>query len=358
MQKKLFILACGCVLLLSGCQTKEQPQIQTSTTASAASSANSAPLSDTESQSIELFAMDTVMNLMAYGSHAEAALTAAQNEIERLDALFSISSASGDIMPLNQNHTGEVSDDTKTLVQRALEISDATGGLFDCTIEPVMRAWGFPSQKYRVPSPTELQELLAHVDYHQVQLSGNTVTIPYNVQIDLGGIAKGYASARVMDVFAENGVKSGIISLGGNVQALGLKPDGSRWRVGIQNPDNEEDTFAMVQIENEAVITSGGYQRYFDQNGTRYHHIIDPRTGYPADSGIISSTIVSKDGTLADGLSTSLFIMGLDEASDFWRKNQDNFDAILMTSDHQVYVTKGIADRFSRTDGGDFSVIS
>ena len=161
-----------------------------------------------------------------------------------------------------------------------------------------------------------------------------------------------------MDVFAENGVKSGIISLGGNVQALGLKPDGSRWRVGIQNPDNEEDTFAMVQIENEAVITSGGYQRYFDQNGTRYHHIIDPRTGYPADSGIFSSTIVSKDGTLSDCLSTSLFIMGLDEASDFWRKNQDKFDAILMTSDHQVYVTKGIADRFSRTDGGDFSVIS
>ena len=220
-----------------------------------------------------------------------------------------------------------------------------------------MDAWGFTTQNYRVPSADELQQLLTHVDYKQVRQNGSDVSIPADVQVDLGGIAKGYTSDRIMQVFADNGVTSGIVSLGGNVQALGCKPDGSKWRVAVQDPNDEGENFAVVEIADEAVITSGGYQRYFEYNGRTYHHIMDPRTGTPADSGVISSTIISHDGTLADGLSTSLFIMGVDDALDYWRAHKEEFDAILMNKDGTVYVTEGIADRCSLLENRKMQVV-
>lgn len=340
MMKKFRVMILLCTLLLAGCG-------QQSASVSA----------DAEPQSIDLFAMDTAMTLTAYGDHAADALAAAKTEINRLDALLSISSESGDIYALNRDHTANFQADSLALLNRALEVSDSTGGVFDCTIEPVMEAWGFTTESYRVPGADELNALLSNVDYRQMQVDGGTVSIPDDVQVDLGGIAKGFTSDRMMQVFAENGVTSGIISLGGNVQALGCKPDGSPWRVAVQDPENSEDNFAVIEIEDEAVITSGGYQRYFEQDGTTYHHIIDPRTGYPADSGIISSTIISHDGTLADGLSTSLFIMGVDDAVAYWRGHSDEFDAILMDKSGKVYVTAGIADRCSMLNGREMEVI-
>lgn len=348
--KKFFVTAAlGLSLFLPGCTTDanvQRPDVASSSDPNAS-----------ESQSAELFAMDTVMTLTAYGSSAQPALDAASAEIERLDSLFSISSDSGDIKPLNEAKSGQVSDDTAALLARALEVSASTDGIFDCTIAPVMNAWGFPTGDFHVPGKEELASLLSRVDYRQIQISGDTVTLPEGVEIDLGGIAKGYASDRVMQVFAENGVKSGLISLGGNVQTLGAKPDGSRWRIAVQDPVNAEETFAVVEVENEAVITSGGYQRYFEQDGVHYHHIIDPRTGYPAQNGILSSTIVSTDGTLADGLSTSLFIMGLEQAKEYWQAHRDAFDAILMTDDGQVYITEGLEGRCTLTDGSIAQVI-
>lgn len=302
--------------------------------------------------------MDTVMSLTAYGSHAQEALTAAETEINRLDSLFSISSETGDIYRVNQNGSGELSEDTRTLLSSALEYFQETDGIFDCTIEPVMEAWGFPSQNYRVPDEAELETLLTHVDASAVSLTGNHVALPDDVRLDLGGIAKGFTSARVMKVFAEHGVTSGIISLGGNVQTLGTKPDGSLWRVGIQDPNDPNSLFAVVEVSDEAVITSGAYQRYFEQDGIHYHHIIDPRTGYPANNGLISVTIISPDGTLADALSTSLFIMGPEKAAVFWQNHKDQFDAILMTDDGEVLVTSGLADRCQITGNGKVEVIS
>ena len=342
MKKKIKALLLLGLVFLGGCGQASAPSVSSA---------------GTDSQSIDLFAMDTAMTLTAYGDHAGEALEAAKSEIERLDALFSISSESGDIYALNHDHTVALQEDTRALLSRALEVSASTGGIFDCTIEPVMQAWGFTTQDYRVPTPAELSTLLAHVDYTQVQLDGSTAAIPDDVQVDLGGIAKGYTSDRMMQVFSENGVTSGIISLGGNVQALGLKPDGSRWRVAVQDPENSEENFAVIEIEDEAVITSGGYQRYFEEDGATYHHIIDPRTGYPADSGVISSTIISHDGTLADGLSTSLFIMGVDDALDYWRAHSDEFDAILMDENGTVYVTDGIADRCSLLEDRKMQVV-
>ncbi len=346
MVKKSGVLLALMLVLISGCSS-----------ANSDSAAQKADPLAAEAQSVDLFAMDTTMTLTAYGSHAADALDAASDEIERLDALFSISSENGDIYALNRDHSAVLREDTQALLERALEVSNSTNGIFDCTIEPVMAAWGFTTQNYRVPSEEELQTLLSHVDYRQVQQNGANVSIPADVQVDLGGIAKGYSSDRVMQVFADNGVTSGIVSLGGNVQALGCKPDGSRWRVAVQDPTDESENFAVIEIEDEAVITSGGYQRYFEDNGKTYHHIIDPRTGTPADSGVVSSTIISHDGTLADGLSTSLFIMGVDDALDYWRAHKDEFDAILMDKNGRVYVTKGIADRCTILNGSEMQVV-
>lgn len=369
-------LLCG--LILTGCSA----QADASTASTAASAAEtviteteSAALTQTEETSTEtdvsaaaipadeafdksLFAMDTTMTLIAYGPHANAALDAAADEINRLDALFSISSDTGDIFRANRDGSSTLSADTKELLSRSLDFAAETGGLLEPTIEPVMNAWGFTTKNYRVPSQDELKELLSHVDYRQVEITGDTLTLPENVQIDLGAIAKGYTSARVMDVFRDAGLTSGIISLGGNVQALGHKPDGSLWRVGIQDPKDSQNVIAIVEIADEAVITSGTYQRYFEQDGVTYHHIIDPRTGYPADSGLTSVSIISKDGTLADAMSTSLFIMGAEKAGEFWKEHRDEFDAIMMDEDGTVYVTAGLADRCTIKTGGPVEVIS
>ncbi len=157
------------------------------------------------------------------------------------------------------------------------------------------------------------------------------------------GSRKGYTSAQIMQIYQDCGVTSGLVNLGGNVQALGGKTDGSKWKVAIQSPDDTEDYLGILEIEDQAVITSGGYERYFEEDGVTYHHIIDPATGYPADSGLISVTIVSDDGTLADGLSTSLFIMGEEKAAQFWRENSDEFEAIMETADG-----KAVCDRRNR----------
>lgn len=310
------------------------------------------------SQTREVYAMDTVMTLEAYGQNADAALDEAVAEIERLDALWSIASSDGEIARLNAEKQITASADTLALLTRAKEISAATDGLFSTTIAPLMEAWGFTSGDYRVPDEAELSALLAHVDDEEIAISGSTVTIPADAKVDLGGIAKGFTSARVMEIFRENGVENGILSLGGNVQALGTKPDGSLWRVGLQDPADERALFATLELADKAVITSGAYERNFEQDGITYHHIIDPRTGYPAESGLSSVTIVSDDGTLADGLSTALFIMGKEAAVEFWRSHRDDFDMVLLADDGAVTVSAGIADALTLSDGSTAEVVS
>lgn len=295
----------------------------------------------------DLFAMDTYMTLTAYGEHAQEAVDKAAERVEALDALLSTGNENSEIYQLNQNGEATLSEEGGYLVERALELYKKTEGAFDIAIYPVMQAWGFPTQDYHVPDDDTLKEKLALADASKVNYDKDTRKIFFDqdgMEIDLGGIAKGYTSSQIMQIYQDCGVTSGLVNLGGNVQALGCKTDGSKWRVAIQSPDDTEEYLGILEIEDQAVITSGGYERYFEEDGVTYHHIIDPATGYPADSGLISVTIVSDDGTLADGLSTSLFIMGEEKAAQFWRENSDEFEAIMETSDCELYVTEGIAD--------------
>ncbi|MDO4313424.1 MAG: FAD:protein FMN transferase [Eubacteriales bacterium] len=305
---------------------------------------------DNASAEKELFAMDTYMTVTAYGENAQEAVDRAADEIERLDTLLSTGNDESETAQLNQNGGGELSEEAGYLVERSMELYQKTDGIFDIAIYPIMEAWGFTTQNYRVPSEEELAELLRLTDASKVTYNTDSREITFDLdgmKIDFGGIAKGYTSSRIMDIYRDCGIESGIVNLGGNVQVLGTKTDGSDWRVAIQSPDDAEDYLGVLEIQDKAVITSGGYERYFEQDGNTYHHIIDPATGYPAESGLISVTVVSEDGTLADGLSTSLFIMGKDEAVSFWREHSDEFDVILETEDRVLYVTEGIADKFS-----------
>ena len=213
-----------------------------------------------------------------------------------------------------------------------------------------MQAWGFTDGEYQVPSGEELQQLIALADSSKISFDEENSAVTFGLEgmeIDLGGIAKGYTSSRIMDIYREHGVSSGLVSLGGNVQVMGSRPDGNPWRVAIQNPSGGDDYLGVLEAEDCAVITSGGYERYFEEDGIVYHHIIDPGTGYPADSGLTSVTIVSPDGTLADGLSTSLFIMGREEAERYWQQHSGEFDVILLDRDENLYITEGIADQFT-----------
>lgn len=306
----------------------------------------------------DLFAMDTYMTLTAYGEHAQKAVDKAAERVEALDALLSTGNENSEIYQLNQNGEATLSEEGGYLVERALELYKKTEGAFDIAIYPVMQAWGFPTQDYHVPDDDTLKKKLALADASKVNYDKDTRKIFFDqdgMEIDLGGIAKGYTSSQIMQIYQDCGVTSGLVNLGGNVHALGCKTDGSKWRVAIQSPDDTEEYLGILEIEDQAVITSGGYERYFEEDGVTYHHIIDPAIGYPADSGLISVTIVSDDGTLADGLSTSLFIMGEEKAAQFWRENSDEFEAIMETSDGELYVTEGIAD--SLTTDMDVTVI-
>jgi thiamine biosynthesis lipoprotein len=296
----------------------------------------------------QLFAMDTIMSFTAYGSNCEEAVDAAMEEVQRLDQLLSTGDETSEIARINANGSGTVSEDTAAIINRAMDVYASTGGLFDITIYPVMKLWGFTDGQYQVPEADVLAETLSLVDASKIQIEGDEVTLAEGQQIDLGGIAKGYTSAVVMDVFREYGITSGIVSLGGNVEVLNCKTDGTAWRIGIRDPKGESgDVLATLEAENCAVITSGGYERYFEQDGNTYIHIIDPRTGYPADGDLASVTIISEDGMLADALSTSLFIMGYDGAVTYWKSHGDEFDMVLVTDRGEITVTEGISNRFS-----------
>ena len=310
-------------------------------------SVQSESVSENDKYSSDIFAMDTYMSLTAYGAKAEDAVTAAIHEIQRLDAMFSVGNTDSDVTTANMQGSATVSDETAYLVEQSLEISRKTDGAFDITIYPVMELWGFTTKNYKVPQVDELQETLKRVSYENVSLKDHELVLKNNAQIDFGGIAKGYTSSRVMQIFKEYGIEHGMVNLGGNVQTLGMKTDGTAWRVAIQSPQGGNQYLGILETSDQAVITSGGYERYFEENGVTYHHIIDPKTGYPSDSDLTSVTIVCADGTKADALSTSFFVMGLQKAESFYENTDLDFDVILLTKDNQIYISEGIAQNFT-----------
>lgn len=314
---------------------------------------------DTKEYSRDIFAMDTYMYLKAYGEHADTALGYSSEQILSLEELFSVTSEKSDIWAINYSN-GEpvsVSDDTIAVLNKAIEIGGKTNGALDVTIYPLLTEWGFTTDTQQVPTDDIIADKLKLIDYTKISVKGNTVQLPDNMQIDFGALAKGYTSDCVTDILKENGVKSALVNLGGNVHAVGTKPDGTLWKVGVQNPFSPSEQVCILEIADKAVITSGNYERFFtDENGRKYWHILDSTDGFPADNGLVSVTIVGENGLLCDALSTALFVLGTDKAIDYWRNSAD-FEMILITDDEKIIYSEGLSDFINFTASYETEVI-
>lgn len=294
-----------------------------------------------EAHEAQLFAMDTLMSLRIWGE--EALVTQTEDTLRSLEALLSATAEDSDIARLNRDGTAELQPQTADLLQQALDCAARTGGAFDPTVYPLVCLWGFPSGKYHIPTEAELTGALAHTGPQHLQLNGAAAALDAGCSVDLGGIAKGYAAEQCAHQLEDAGAQAAMLSLGGNVQTVGSKPDGTAWQVGIADPKDPSSAIAVVRFTgSKALVTSGDYQRYFEQDGVRYHHILDPQTGRPVQNGLRSVTILADSGTLADGLSTALFVMGLERATEFWRASSD-FEAVFITEDGTICATEGAA---------------
>lgn len=294
------------------------------------------------------FAMDTYMTLTVYGENTSAALDKAEEKVSELEKLWSVTDENSEIYEVN--HSGgkavSVSAETAELLGFSLDISETTGGALDCTMYPVLTEWGFTTGNYKIPSDEKIAELLDNIGYEKICLNGLSVAVPENMQIDLGALGKGYTGDILAEILKENGISSALLDLGGNIQAVGKKPDGSEWKLGLRSPFGE-GTFAVLKAEDCAVVTSGGYERYFvGSDGETYWHILDPETGKPAHSGLVSATIIGKEGKLCDALSTSVFVMGADKAVSLWRQ-RDDFEMALVSENGDIIITEGIENNFS-----------
>ena len=329
-------------------------------------SACSAPTSASageEPAARQVFAMNTIMSLQLYGPDKEAALEAAVDEIGRLDALFDRNDPDSDIARLNA-HAGDgspvaLAPETVEVLSAALDAGTDTDGAFDVTVAPVIDAWGFgtgDAAQYRLPSRSELDGLLPLVDASALHVDASAGTAWLDragMEVDLGGIAKGYTAARLDALLDGYDVTDALLDLGSSTIALrGTNAAGDRWRVAVKDPKDPDRSLLVLSLSDETLSTSGAYEQCFTEDGVTYHHILDPRTGWPGQTGICSVTVVGGDSARTDALSTALFLMGPDEALDLWRRD-GSFDCVLCLEDGRILLTEGLEDRYAFADDTD-----
>lgn len=305
---------------------------------------------------LEHLGMNTVMTHRAFGLHAEESLRAVRDEAFRLEGLLSRFIPSSDISRVNSSagrQRERVGDEAYEVLARAQQFSNCCHGLFDVTIAPLVNVWSNCRDICEPPEDTAIKQALPLVDYTGLVLDqqNKTAGLKAGQSIDLGGIGKGYAGDRFLDVFRQHGVTSAFTNIGGNVAALGAKPDGSPWRVGIRHPRAEGSLIGLVSVTDKAVVTSGDYQRYFmDSRGMRHHHILNPATGYPAESGLISVSVVADSSMDADALSTMVFVAGMERGLSLLKRFA-GAEAIVIDTNMTVHVTAGLRGCFQPADG-------
>ena len=293
-------------------------------------------------QSAVGFYLDTVITLTAYVEDISV-LDDALKDCGRYEALLSRTVEGSDVYRIN--HAGgapvKVSSDTIEILKTARQVSELSGGAFDATIAPVSTLWDFTSGAAVLPDAGALSDSAAKVDYTKVEIDGDKVTLPEGMMIDLGGIAKGYIADAVKARLMERGVKSAILSFGGNIVAIGAKPDGSPWRVGIQDIDQPTGTYMLVSKNaGGSTVTSGIYERGFELDGTYDHHQLDPKTGWPAQNELASVTIFSESSMWGDALATAAFVLGTEAGAELIEE-LDGIEAVFIARDRSVTCTSG-----------------
>jgi len=299
------------------------------------------------------YIMGTIFDITAEGgdeSLLEETSKKAFAEIKRIDELMSRYKAGSEVSLVNKNAgiaPVRVGQELIEVLKEGRRVSELSEGAFDVTIGPLTNLWGFDLEKNVVPPKEKIEELKGLVNHRKLKIDEAASTVyleDKGMMIDVGGIAKGYSLAKAMKVFEDAGIKDVIINAGGNLNLRGVKK-GRPWRIGIQDPRDESKLIGTVSITDISVATSGDYQRYFIQNGVRYHHILDPKTGFPA-KGLISATVIGRGKTSMDGLSSAVFILGADKGAALMKKA--GVEGIMLAEDGRITVSEGLKERFLR----------
>ncbi len=299
--------------------------------------------------------LDTPCKVTIYDDVPETVLDKAFDVLKEVDSRMNASSETSEISEVNRSSGKgyvKVSDDTFYVIQKGKSYGELTKGVFDISIGPLVKLWGINTDHARVPAKLEIDGKRPLVNYENVLLKEDTKEVMLKnpgMELDLGGIAKGYAADAVAEVLRANGVEHAIIDLGGNILTLGSKVNGDDWKIGIQNPNTERGQYlATIEVVNKTIVTSGIYERYYTApDGKRYHHILDTSTGYPVDNNLASVTIVTDKSIDGDALAKS-FCMGIDKGKDFVKSQ--GAEAIFVTKDSKVYLTDGLKGNFKLND--------
>ncbi|MTD59851.1 FAD:protein FMN transferase [Blautia luti] len=326
--------------------------------------ANTAENSDAGSQepvSATAIKLNTAVTVTIYDSQDRELLTECMNLCDKYEKIFSRTASDSELYQLNHREltpvagtedTFQISDPLAELIRKGLYYSELSEGAFDIAIEPLTSLWDFTAEDPQVPEDRLIQKALTKCDYHNVSVSDNNEVIlkTEDTAIELGAIAKGYIADRLKDYLISQGVKSAIINLGGNVLCIGGKPDDSSFKIGIQKPfADRSETIAVMDIKDKSVVSSGVYERCFEQDGTLYHHLLNPRTGYPYDNGLIAVTIISDESVDGDALSTTCFALGLEDGMKL-AESLDNVQAFFVTSDYEIHYTKDFQKKITVTE--------
>lgn len=298
------------------------------------------------------YAMNTVIEQKWYGESADTVYTGMETKIREIESALSLHLSQSEIAAINENagvQPVEVSQRTFDLLQRAKELSEQSDGAFDITIAPVVELWGITSDHPHVPTDEELAQAMALMGLEDLVLDEEACTAYLTrpgMAIDLGGIAKGWTADRLREYARELGAERGYVSLGGNLMIIGERPDGDPFKFGLRDPQGDASTYlGTVTLEDGCTMaTTGGYERYFEEDGIRYHHVLDPRTGYPADSDLLSVAVISKDGTLADYLSTTLFVQGLEAAKA--AAGSEDYALVMVDQENNVWISGSLRGNF------------
>ena len=338
-----------CPAVLSGCSAQTKSEENT-----AADSRE--PISATAIK------LNTAVTVTIYDSNDKNLLTECMNLCDKYEKIFSRTASDSELYQLNHRelapvegteNTYQVSDDLAELVSEGLDYSELSEGAFDIAIEPLTSLWDFTAEDPQVPEDSLIQAALPKCDYHNISVDKDKNEIPLKTDdtaIELGAIAKGYIADRLKDYLVSQNVKSAIINLGGNVLCIGEKPDNSAFKIGIQKPfADRSETIAVMDIKDKSVVSSGIYERCFEQNGTLYHHLLNPETGYPCDNGLIAVTIISDKSVDGDALSTTCFALGLEDGMKL-AESLDDVQAFFVTSDYEIHYTKDFRKKIKVTE--------
>ncbi len=296
------------------------------------------------------FVLGTVVSVKLLENGSEKILDQVFERLTDIENHMSVNIETSDIFQLNKLGSFKVSDDTLNVLEAGLEFGDLSDGKFDISMGPIVDLWKIGTEDAHVPDPEEVKDQLQYVDYKQIMVSGNTVTIPQGAKIDLGGIAKGYAADEVSKILFENDVKRAIINLGGNIKVIGNKAEGTPYNIGIQGPEEmRNDYLGIVEVEDKTVVTSGDYERYFVEDGVKYHHIFDS-TGYPFVTNVASVSVITESSMMADALSTILFLSSIEEGIALVN-SLDGVECIYVTKENQLYFSsQELKNLFTLTD--------